>query len=43
MKLVKNEGIPYLHLETDYSSSDLENLKVRLEAMLRWFQMIDMG
>lgn len=34
MKLVKNEGIPYLHLETDYSSSDLENLKVRLEAML---------
>ena len=33
-KLVKSKGIPYLHLETDYSSSDLENLKVRLEAML---------
>ena len=33
-KLVKSEGIPYLHLESDYSNSDLENLKVRLEALL---------
>lgn len=33
-KLVKEKGLPYLHLESDYSSSDLESLKVRIEAML---------
>jgi benzoyl-CoA reductase/2-hydroxyglutaryl-CoA dehydratase subunit BcrC/BadD/HgdB len=33
-KLVKQKGLPYLHLETDYSASDLESLKVRIEAML---------
>ena len=33
-KLVKSKGIPYLHLESDYSNSDLESLKVRIEAML---------
>jgi benzoyl-CoA reductase/2-hydroxyglutaryl-CoA dehydratase subunit BcrC/BadD/HgdB len=33
-KLVKEKGIPYLHLESDYSNSDLESLKVRIEAML---------
>ncbi len=33
-KLVKSKGLPYLHLETDYSNSDLESLKVRIEAML---------
>ena len=33
-KLVRSKGLPYLHLETDYSSSDLESLKVRIEAML---------
>ncbi|MEN6389049.1 MAG: double-cubane-cluster-containing anaerobic reductase [Syntrophomonas sp.] len=33
-KLVKQKGLPYLHLESDYSSSDLESLKVRIEAML---------
>lgn len=33
-KLVKQKGLPYLHLESDYSTSDLESLKVRIEAML---------
>jgi benzoyl-CoA reductase/2-hydroxyglutaryl-CoA dehydratase subunit BcrC/BadD/HgdB len=33
-RLVKSKGLPYLHLESDYSNSDLENLKVRIEAML---------
>ncbi len=32
--LVRGKGIPYLHLESDYSSSDLENLKLRIEALL---------
>lgn len=33
-RLVKNKELPYLHLESDYSNSDLENLQVRIEAML---------
>lgn len=33
-KLVKSKQLPYLHLESDYSNSDLESLKVRIEAML---------
>lgn len=33
-KLVKSKGLPYLHLESDYSQSDIETLKVRIEAML---------
>jgi len=33
-KLVKDKGLPYLHLESDYSSSDLETLKIRIEALL---------
>lgn len=33
-ELVKQKGLPYLHLESDYSSSDRESLKVRIEAML---------
>ncbi|SFI00007.1 Benzoyl-CoA reductase/2-hydroxyglutaryl-CoA dehydratase subunit, BcrC/BadD/HgdB [Tindallia magadiensis] len=33
-KLVKDKGLPYLHLESDYSNSDLEILKVRIEATL---------
>ena len=33
-KLVRAKGLPYLHLESDYSNSDLESLKVRIEAML---------
>ncbi len=33
-KVVKQKGLPYLHLESDYSTSDLESLKVRIEAML---------
>ncbi|MGI6413199.1 MAG: 2-hydroxyacyl-CoA dehydratase [Syntrophomonadaceae bacterium] len=33
-KLVKSKGLPYLHIESDYSNSDLESLKVRIEAML---------
>ncbi|NPV92646.1 MAG: 2-hydroxyacyl-CoA dehydratase [Firmicutes bacterium] len=33
--LVKNRmGIPFLQIETDYSSSDKENLRVRIEAFL---------
>ena len=37
-KLVRSKGLPYLHLETDYSSSDLESLKVRIEAMLEMIE-----
>lgn len=33
-KLVKQKEIPYLHLESDYSTSDVEALKVRIEALL---------
>ncbi len=34
-ELVKDElGLPFLHLETDYSQSDLETLRVRIEAFL---------
>ena len=32
--LVRGKGLPYLHLESDYSSSDLETLKIRIEALL---------
>lgn len=31
---VKELGLPYLQLETDYSNSDIETLKVRIEALL---------
>ena len=27
-------GLPYLHIETDYSTSDTEQLRVRIEAFL---------
>jgi Benzoyl-CoA reductase/2-hydroxyglutaryl-CoA dehydratase subunit, BcrC/BadD/HgdB len=37
-KLVREKGKPYLHLESDYSASDLESLKVRIEALL---EMVD--
>lgn len=33
-KLVKSKGLPHLHLESDYSNSDLESIKVRIEALL---------
>ncbi|MCX5779696.1 MAG: double-cubane-cluster-containing anaerobic reductase [Firmicutes bacterium] len=33
-KLVRQNGLPFLHLESDYSNSDLESLKVRIEALL---------
>lgn len=33
-KLVKENGLPFLHLESDYSNSDIETLKVRIEALL---------
>ena len=33
-RLVRQRELPYLHLESDYSSSDLEALKVRIEALL---------
>ncbi len=37
-RLVKGKGLPFLHLETDYSNSDIETLKVRIEALL---EMVD--
>jgi benzoyl-CoA reductase/2-hydroxyglutaryl-CoA dehydratase subunit BcrC/BadD/HgdB len=34
-EMVKDElGLPFLHLETDYSQHDLETLRVRIEAFL---------
>ncbi len=33
-RVVRNKDLPYLHLESDYSTSDLEALKVRIEALL---------
>lgn len=33
-QLVKSKGLPYLQIETDYSNSDMESLRVRIEAML---------
>ncbi|HBQ87389.1 MAG TPA: hypothetical protein DER33_00890 [Syntrophomonas sp.] len=33
-ELVKDKHLPFLHLESDYSSSDIESLKVRIEALL---------
>jgi benzoyl-CoA reductase/2-hydroxyglutaryl-CoA dehydratase subunit BcrC/BadD/HgdB len=34
-ELVKGKmGLPFLHLETDYSQSDLETLRVRIDAFL---------
>jgi benzoyl-CoA reductase/2-hydroxyglutaryl-CoA dehydratase subunit BcrC/BadD/HgdB len=33
-RMVKAKGLPYLHLESDYSNSDLETLKIRIEALL---------
>ncbi len=33
-RVVRQKDLPYLHLESDYSSSDLEALKVRIEALL---------
>ncbi len=37
-QLVKGRGIPYLHLESDYSNADLESLRVRIEAMLEMIE-----
>lgn len=42
-KLVKKKELPYLQLETDYSSSDVENLKVRIEAMLELIENDSQG
>ncbi len=33
-RLIKAAGLPFLHLESDYSRSDLESLTVRIEALL---------
>lgn len=33
-RTVRQKELPYLHLESDYSTSDLEALKVRIEALL---------
>jgi len=33
-RMVKQKGLPYLHLESDYSGSDLGNLQVRIGALL---------
>ncbi|MEA4925915.1 MAG: double-cubane-cluster-containing anaerobic reductase [Syntrophomonadaceae bacterium] len=37
-RLVRGKGVPYLHLESDYSTSDLESLKVRIEALLEMIE-----
>ena len=37
-ELARFKKIPYLHLETDYSTVDLDVLKVRLEALLEMLQ-----
>lgn len=37
-KAVRELDIPYLQLETDYSTSDLESLKVRIEALLEMIE-----
>jgi len=38
-QLVKEKlGKPYLHLETDYSQSDVETLRVRINAFLEMLQ-----
>jgi len=33
-KLAREMEIPFLHLESDYSSSDMETIKIRVEALL---------
>jgi len=33
-QLVRKHGLPFLHLESDYSQSDIEILRVRIEALL---------
>jgi len=33
-KLAREKEIPFLHLESDYSASDVENIKIRIEALL---------
>lgn len=33
-KLARNKEIPFLHLESDYSTSDIESIKIRIEALL---------
>ncbi|MFA6811292.1 MAG: 2-hydroxyacyl-CoA dehydratase family protein, partial [Desulfoplanes sp.] len=30
----QNHGLPFLHIETDYSQSDTEQLRTRIEAFL---------
>lgn len=38
-KLAKNKlDLPYLHLETDYSNSDIENLRIRIAAFIEMVQ-----
>lgn len=37
-KIVRELEIPYLQLETDYSNSDIESLKVRIEALLEMME-----
>ena len=36
--VTKQRGLPFLHLETDYSASDTEQLRVRIEAFLEMLQ-----
>lgn len=33
-KLARDKAIPFLHLESDYSASDMESIKIRIEALL---------
>lgn len=37
-ELVKNKNLPFLQIETDYSTSDRENLRVRIEAFMEMMQ-----
>jgi len=32
--IIDNFGIPYIQLETDYSASDIEQLKTRISAFI---------
>ncbi len=34
IRIAEELGLPFLHIETDYSESDVEQLKTRLEAFI---------
>jgi len=33
-ELLQNKGLPYLHIESDYSQQDSEALRTRIEALI---------